>query len=74
MPKKYYFSDIGLRNARIKFRRLEQTHSMENVIYNELRMRGYMHAADQKFLNESAFINVMHGAAALLHHPTPRQS
>lgn len=40
-PKKYYFSDIGLRNARIKFRRLEQTHSMENVIYNELRMRGY---------------------------------
>ena len=40
-PKKYYFSDIGLRNARIKFRQLEQTHSMENVIYNELRMRGY---------------------------------
>ncbi len=40
-PKKYYFSDLGLRNARISFRQFEQTHSMENVIYNELRMRGY---------------------------------
>ncbi len=40
-PKKYYFSDLGLRNARIAFRQFEQTHSMENVIYNELRMRGY---------------------------------
>ncbi|MCI8429962.1 MAG: ATP-binding protein [Lachnospiraceae bacterium] len=40
-PKKYYFSDPGLRNARINFRQFEQTHSMENVIYNELRMRGY---------------------------------
>ena len=40
-PKKYYFSDLGLRNARINFRQFERTHSMENVIYNELRMRGY---------------------------------
>ena len=40
-PKKYYFFDLGLRNARINFRQFEQTHSMENVIYNELRMRGY---------------------------------
>ncbi|MBB5264705.1 putative AAA+ superfamily ATPase [Catenibacillus scindens] len=40
-PKKYYFSDLGLRNARINFRQFEQTRSMENVIYNELRMRGY---------------------------------
>ena len=40
-PEKYYFSDLGLRNARINFRQFEQTHSMENVIYNELRMRGY---------------------------------
>ena len=40
-PKKYYFSDIGLRNARISFRQIEQTHIMENIIYNELRMRGY---------------------------------
>lgn len=34
-PKKYYFSDLGLRNARINFRQFEPTHSMENVIYNE---------------------------------------
>ncbi|MDD2362189.1 MAG: ATP-binding protein [Oscillospiraceae bacterium] len=40
-PQKYYFSDLGLRNSRINFRQFEQTHSMENVIYNELRMRGY---------------------------------
>ena len=40
-PRKYYFSDLGLRNARINFRQLEETHSMENVIYNELRMRGF---------------------------------
>ncbi len=40
-PKKYYFSDLGLRNVRINFRQMEPTHSMENVIYNELRMRGY---------------------------------
>lgn len=40
-PMKYYFMDMGLRNARIHFRQMEVTHSMENVIYNELRMRGY---------------------------------
>lgn len=40
-PLKYYFMDMGLRNARINFRQLEVTHSMENVIYNELRMRGF---------------------------------
>lgn len=40
-PKKYYFTDLGLRNARISFRQIEQTHAMENVLYNELRMRGY---------------------------------
>ena len=40
-PKKYYFSDLGLHNARINFRQFEQTHAMENAIYNELRMRGY---------------------------------
>ncbi|MBO7407489.1 MAG: ATP-binding protein [Clostridia bacterium] len=40
-PKKYYFSDLGLRNARLNFRQFEPTHAMENVIYNELRMRGY---------------------------------
>lgn len=40
-PKKYYFSDLGLQNARISFRQFEQTHCMENVIYNELRMCSY---------------------------------
>lgn len=40
-PMKYYYSDIGLRNARINFRQLEETHTMENVIYNELLTRGY---------------------------------
>lgn len=40
-PFKYYFSDIGLRNARLNFRQQEQTHIMENVIYNELVMRGF---------------------------------
>lgn len=40
-PLKYYFSDIGLRNARLNFRQLEETHTMENIIYNELLRRGY---------------------------------
>lgn len=39
-PAKYYFSDLGLRNARLNFRRFEETHLMENLIYNELRRRG----------------------------------
>lgn len=39
--KKYYFSDLGLRNVRINFRQIEQTHCMENIIYNELKIRGY---------------------------------
>ena len=40
-PKKYYFSDIGLRNARLNFRQQEKNHIMENIIYNELIVRGY---------------------------------
>ena len=40
-PSKYYFSDIGLRNARINFRQMEENHIMENIIYNELLSRGY---------------------------------
>lgn len=40
-PLKYYYTDIGLRNARINFRQLEETHTMENVIFNELIARGY---------------------------------
>ena len=40
-PLKYYFEDVGLRNARLGFRQVEETHLMENIIYNELRSRGY---------------------------------
>jgi len=40
-PMKYYATDVGLRNARLNFRQVEPTHLMENIIYNELRMRGY---------------------------------
>ena len=40
-PMKYYFEDVGLRNARLGFRQVEENHLMENVIYNELRSRGY---------------------------------
>lgn len=40
-PMKFYFSDLGLRNALLNFRQMEKTHQMENVIYNELRSRGY---------------------------------
>jgi len=39
-PAKYYFSDLGLRNARLNFRQYEETHLLENLIYNELRLRG----------------------------------
>lgn len=40
-PYKYYFADTGLRNARLNFRQTEPTHLMENVVYNELRARGF---------------------------------
>ena len=40
-PLKYYFEDVGLRNARLGFRQVEEIHLMENIIYNELRMRGF---------------------------------
>lgn len=40
-PLKYYFEDVGLRNARLGFRQVEETQLMENIIYNELRSRGY---------------------------------
>ena len=40
-PSKYYFTDLGLRNARLNFRQTEFTHLLENAIYNELRLRGY---------------------------------
>ncbi|MCL2078700.1 MAG: ATP-binding protein [Oscillospiraceae bacterium] len=40
-PAKYYFEDVGLRNARLNFRQMEENHIMENIIYNELRIRGF---------------------------------
>lgn len=40
-PLKYYFEDLGLRNAKIGFRQIEETHLMENLIYNELRLRRF---------------------------------
>ena len=40
-PLKYYFEDVGLRNARLGFRQIEETHLMENIIYNELKIRGF---------------------------------
>lgn len=40
-PKKFYFTDLGLRNARLNFRQFEETHLMENAIYNELLYRGF---------------------------------
>lgn len=40
-PVKYYFTDMGLRNARLNFRQIEETLSMENIIFNELKMRGF---------------------------------
>lgn len=40
-PAKYYFTDLGLRNARLNFRQVEETHAMENIIFNELKVRGF---------------------------------
>lgn len=40
-PSKYYYTDLGLRNARLNFRQVEETHVMENIIFNELKVRGY---------------------------------
>ena len=40
-PLKYYFTDVGLRNAHLNFRQLEENHIMENIIFNELKVRGY---------------------------------
>lgn len=40
-PSKYYFTDLGLRNARLNFRQVEETYVMENIIFNELKVRGF---------------------------------
>lgn len=51
-PAKYYFEDLGLRNARLNFRQTEPTHLMENLIYNELRARGLSVDVGQIVVNE----------------------
>lgn len=54
-PAKYYFEDLGLRNARLHFRQTEETHLMENLIFNELRIRGYSVDVGQlTFFNKNA--------------------
>lgn len=50
-PVKYYFEDLGLRNSRLNFRQTEQTHLMENMIYNELRIRDYSVDVGQVIFN-----------------------
>lgn len=50
-PSKYYFDDLGLRNARINFRQSEETHLLENLIYKELRVRGYAVDVGEVILN-----------------------
>ncbi len=51
-PAKYYFEDLGLRNARLNFRQIEETHLMENLIYNELRRRGMSVDIGEVVVNE----------------------
>lgn len=54
-PLKYYFEDVGLRNARLAFRQVEETHIMENILYNELRIRGYnvdVGTVNQRYIDE----------------------
>ena len=51
-PYKIYFEDIGVRNARTDFRQIEETHLMENIIYNELRYRGYNVSVGEVDINE----------------------
>lgn len=56
-PLKYYFEDVGLRNARLDFRQIEETHLMENILYNELRMRGYnvdVGAVNQRYIDKTS--------------------
>lgn len=52
-PYKIYFEDIGIRNARLNFRQIEESHIMENIIYNELRYRGYLVDTGAVFVNVS---------------------
>lgn len=52
-PVKYYFTDLGLRNARLNFRQMEETHAMENIIFNELKIRGFNVDVGVVTLNEA---------------------
>ena len=51
-PFKIYFEDIGVRNARLNFRQIEETHIMENILYNELRYRGFLVDVGEISINE----------------------
>ena len=51
-PFKLFFEDVGLRNARLNFRQVEFNHVMENIIYNELRSRGFSVSVGQLNVNE----------------------
>ncbi len=63
-PFKYYFTDLGLRNISIDFRQLEDTHIMENIIYNELRFRGYnVDVGEMPLLTSSSNGNPMYKKA-----------
>lgn len=56
-PLKYYFEDVGLRNARLDFRQVEENHLMENILYNELRMRSYnvdVGAVNQRYIDKNS--------------------
>ena len=65
-PQKYYFEDLGLRNARLNFRQFEPTHLMENMLYNELRIRGFSvdvgqvitHQKDEKGVSQRQTLEV----------------
>lgn len=52
-PVKYYFTDLGLRNARLNFRQMEETHAMENIIFNEMKIRGFNVDVGVVTLNEA---------------------
>lgn len=52
-PSKYYFTDLGIRNAMLNFRQVEETHAMENIIFNELKVRGYNADVGVVVLNET---------------------
>ena len=62
-PFKLYFEDVGVRNARLGFRQIEETHIMENIIYNELRYRGYTVDVGELNINEKTDRTDINGKA-----------